>query len=91
MKRARVTVYRTRYCPFCIETERFLTSRDVQFEEVYLDDHPDRRTLTASLLPGHNTVPLILIDERPIGGYRELLELDATGGLRELLAADQPS
>ncbi len=91
MTKARVTVYRTRYCPFCIETERFLTSRDVQFEEVYLDDHPDRRTLTASLLPGHTTVPLILIDERPIGGYRELLELDATGELKELLAADQAS
>ena len=91
MKRARVTVYRTRYCPFCIETERFLTSRDVQFEEVDLDDHPDRHTLTASLLPGHTTVPLILIDDRPIGGYRELIELDATGELKELLAADQPS
>ena len=33
------------------------------------------------------TVPQILIDGRPIGGYTELWRLDREGGLDELLAA----
>ncbi len=85
--RAQVKVYRTRYCPFCVAAERFLQSRDIDFEEVYLDDHPDRHSFTESLMPGHGTVPLILIDDHPIGGYRELLDLDGSGELKKLLTA----
>jgi len=33
------------------------------------------------------TVPQILIDDRPIGGYTELWRLDRDGRLDELLAA----
>lgn len=85
---APVLVYRTRYCPFCVAAERFLRSHDIEFEEVSLDDHPDRRGFTASIMPGHATVPLILIGDRPIGGYRELLDLDATGELDKLLTSE---
>ena len=38
-------------------------------------------------LTGGWTVPQILIDDRPIGGYTELVRLDRDGRLDELLAA----
>lgn len=85
-----VLVYRTRYCPFCVAAERFLKSRGIEFEETFLDDHADRRGLTSSIMPGHGTVPLILIHGEPIGGYRELLDLDASGELKRRLE-NQPS
>ena len=82
---APITVYRTRYCPFCVETERFLTKAGVAFEEIFLDDHQDRQSFTDSIMPGHGTVPLILIGDEPIGGYRELLDLHASGELQRRL------
>ena len=88
---APITVYRTRYCPFCVETERFLTKAGIQFEEIFLDDHPDRRGFTASIMPGHGTVPLIVMGDEPLGGYRELLDLHGSGELARRLASRQGS
>jgi len=76
-----ILVYRTRSCPFCVAAEQLLRSRGAVFEEVFLDDHPDRRAATAAILPGHYTVPLVVIDGEPLGGFTELQKLDAQGGL----------
>lgn len=76
-----VQVYLTSSCPFCIAARELLEARGIDFEPIVLDNHPDRRALTASILPGHRTVPLIVIDGDPIGGYQELLALDRSGEL----------
>jgi glutaredoxin 3 len=39
-------------------------------------------------MTGRRTVPQIYINERHIGGFDDLLELDAAGGLVPLLAND---
>ena len=80
-----VTVYRTRMCPFCIAAAQFLTDRGVTMNEIYLDDHADRRSVTRAILPGHDTVPLVVIDDQPIGGFDALRALDASGELERLL------
>ena len=51
--------------------------------------HRDAAGLPAKLveLTGGYTVPQIVIGEKPIGGFRELRALDASGELAELLAA----
>ena len=54
-------------------------------QEINLDDDPHfRRTLNE--LTGGWTVPQIVIDERPIGGYTELWRLDKSGALETLTA-----
>lgn len=85
MDQPRVTVYRTASCPFCIEAVRLLRSLGVEPEEVPLDDHPDRRVATEAILPGHRTVPLIVVGDRPVGGYQDLRELLDDGGVEALL------
>jgi glutaredoxin 3 len=50
-----------------------------------MDDDPAFRAKLHDLT-GHWTVPQIFIDERPIGGYTELLQLDRTGQLEQLAA-----
>ncbi len=82
---AKVTVYRTRYCPFCVAADRMLRKLGIDFEEVALDDHADRQGFTASILPGHYTVPLIVIDDAPIGGYQELMALESEGRLEPMI------
>ena len=78
---AKITMYRTRGCPFCIAAEDLLEARGLVFDQVYLDDHPDRSAFTAAILPGHGTVPLIVLDDDPLGGFDRLRELDAQGEL----------
>ncbi|MCA8957307.1 MAG: glutaredoxin 3 [Planctomycetes bacterium] len=82
----KVTVYRTAYCPFCIQAVRFLRELGVEFEEVSLDDHPDRRAFTSSILPGHTTVPLVVVGDRPLGGLDDLHALHRRGALLSALS-----
>ena len=85
---AKVTVYRTRFCPFCVAAARLLDTLGVVYEEVSVDGHADRRSLTSGILAGHTTVPLIVIGEEPIGGYEELVQLESSGRLEELLGTE---
>jgi glutaredoxin 3 len=83
---ARVRVYSTRWCGYCVRAKALLESRGIEYEEVSLDDDPAFRQKLFDLTGGW-TVPQILIDDRPIGGYTELWRLDREGGLAERLAA----
>jgi glutaredoxin 3 len=81
-----VRMYTTRWCGYCVRAKALLDGKGVDYEEVSLDDDPAfRRHLHE--LTGNWTVPQILIDGEPIGGYTELWKLDRTGRLDERLAA----
>src|ERR671935_2232659 len=81
---ARVQMYTTRWCGYCVRAKALLQSRGIPFEQISLDDDPQFRQKLLDLTGGW-TVPQILIDGRPIGGYTELWELDRDGRLDELL------
>ena len=82
---AKITMYTTRWCGYCVRAKALLDSRGLPYEEVNLDDDPQfRRKLNE--LTGGWTVPPIVIDEQPIGGYTELWRLDKSGALDELAA-----
>jgi glutaredoxin 3 len=82
---ARIQMYTTRWCGYCVRAKALLESRGIPFEEIALDDDPAFRQ-TVHDLTGRWTVPQILIDGEPIGGYVELWRLDQTGGLEPLAA-----
>ena len=83
---ARVQVYSTRWCGYCVRAKALLDSREIEYEEISLDDDPAFRQKLFDLTGGW-TVPQILIDGQPIGGYTELWRLDREGGLAERVAA----
>ena len=62
-----------------------LEQRGLEFEEVRVDTDPQFRTKLEELTGGW-TVPQIVIDGRPIGGYTELWQLDRAGELEALAA-----
>jgi glutaredoxin 3 len=62
-----------------------LDSRGLPYEEVNVDDDPHFRS-TLHELTGGWTVPQIVIDDEPIGGYTELWRLDKSGALDALAA-----
>ena len=86
MAEVRVKVYSTRWCGYCTRAKMLLKSRGVAFEEVLLDESPTFRQ-TIYELSGRTTIPLITIDDEPIGGFTELHQLDKSGQLRDRLAA----
>ena len=85
---ASITVYRTTTCPFCVAAAQALDDLGAVYEEVSPDNHPDRRSVTNEILPGHMTVPLIVVDGSPIGGYQELMGLQSQGKLQPMLFGD---
>ena len=83
---AKIHVYSTRWCGYCVRAKALLESRGIEYEEISLDDDPAFRQKLFDLTGG-STVPQILIDGRPIGGYTELWRLDRDGRLDDELAA----
>jgi glutaredoxin 3 len=83
---ARIRVYSTRWCGYCVRAKALLESRGIEYEEISLDNDPAFRRKLFDLTGGW-TVPQILIDGRPIGGYTELWRLDRDGRLDDELAA----
>ena len=82
---SRVRIYSTAWCGYCVRAKALLDGKGIPYDEVTLDDPDFRRRLFE--LTGGWTVPQILIDGAPIGGYTELWRLDKTGVLDEKLAA----
>jgi glutaredoxin 3 len=77
---SRIQIYTTRWCGYCVRAKALLDGKGIAYEEITLDDDPAfRRNLQE--LTGGWTVPQILIDGTPIGGYTELWRLDKSGQL----------
>ena len=83
---ARIQIYTTRWCGYCSRAKSLLDGKGIDYEEIALDDDPKFRQRVFDLTGGW-TVPQVLIDGRPIGGYTELWRLDRSGALDETLAA----
>jgi glutaredoxin 3 len=80
----KVTVYTTDPCGFCRQAKSLLESRGVDYEEVSLTKDPDGRARLVQRT-GQMTFPQIIVGDRVIGGFRELLEADRDGTLVDLL------
>jgi glutaredoxin 3 len=84
---AKVLMYSTGVCPFCLQAERLLRAKGVaEIEKIRVDLDPPRRDEMVQRT-GRRTVPQIYVGERHVGGYDDLAALDRAGGLDPLLAA----
>jgi glutaredoxin 3 len=82
---ASIQLYTTAWCGHCVRAKMLLEQRGLPFEEIRVDDDPAFREHLEDLTGGW-TVPQIVIDGEPIGGFAELSALDRAGGLAELAA-----
>jgi glutaredoxin 3 len=81
-----VTLYTTDPCGFCRQAKALLKARGIDYREVNLAKDPAGRADLVALT-GQMTFPQIVVGERSIGGFRELLEADRDGTLPDLLVA----
>jgi glutaredoxin 3 len=75
-----ITIYTTRWCGYCVRAKALLDSKGLPYEEINLDGDPHFRQTLIDLTGGW-TVPQILLDGRPVGGYAELWALERSGAL----------
>ena len=73
-------MYTKSYCSYCYAAKNLLAKRGLDYEEISLSANAREEKTMRDLTGGH-TVPQILIDGVPIGGYTELVELDMDGKL----------
>jgi glutaredoxin 3 len=84
---AKVTMYSTAVCPYCIRAEKLLAAKGVtEIEKIRVDLDPGRRDEMMQK-SGRRTVPQIWIGERHVGGFDDLAALDHAGELDPLLAS----
>jgi glutaredoxin 3 len=81
---ARIEVYTTQFCPYCVRAKRLLQERGLAYEEFDVGDDDRLRDEVIERSGGRRTVPQIFIAGRAIGGYDELAALDASGDLATL-------
>jgi glutaredoxin 3 len=83
---AKVEVYTTTHCSFCVRAKALLRGKGVAFEEIDVTHDADLREKMVEMAGGRRTVPEVFINGRIIGGYDELRAIDASGELDRLLA-----
>jgi len=80
----KVQIYTSNYCPYCIRAKQLLDSKGVEYDEVNLDKNPEKKLETMQMF-NWRTVPIILIGDELIGGYDQLVSLERSKKLDELL------
>ena len=61
---------------------------NIDYDEVRIDGDSDAMKQFVEVTNGAHTVPQIMIDGKPIGGFTELTELHMDGELDELMQSD---
>ena len=82
-----VTIYTKDYCGYCAQAKTLLQAKSVAFTEIDVTHDPD---LEAEMMErsGRRTVPQIFVGGEHVGGFDDLVALDASGQLDPLLAHD---
>jgi len=82
---AKILIYEKKTCPYCRKAKEFFTQKKIEFEAI---DVEQNRPVVEELMKTHNwdTVPMIFIDGKMIGGFSDLMELEKKGLLKKLLS-----
>ena len=82
---AKIVIYTTQFCPYCVQAKRLLNKKGVAFEEIDVSQDPDLRRTMVQEAGGRLTVPQIFVDGRHVGDCDDIYALDRAGKLDELL------
>lgn len=80
----KIVIYTTASCPYCANAKQLLTKKGLKFTEIGIDVDTKKRDEMIKLT-NQRTVPQIFINDKPIGGFDALAELNASGKLDDLL------
>ena len=80
-----VTVYMGPMCAYCDAAKRLLNKKNIPFKEINIALEEDKMSEMLEKSNGMKTIPQIFIENKNIGGYEELRDLENKGELDKLL------
>jgi glutaredoxin 3 len=83
---AKITLYSTDPCSFCVRAKELLKLRKLEFEEINLAKDPAGRAQLVERT-GMLSFPQIVIGGVVLGGFQQLVQADQNGKLAELAHA----
>ncbi len=81
---AEVIIYSKKVCPYCIRAKALLDNKGVAYTEIMVDADPEQLQIMLDLTQ-RRTVPQIIINGRPIGGFDDMYALEKRGELDAVL------
>jgi glutaredoxin 3 len=82
-----VTIYTTECCSYCVRAKEYLQRKGVGFAEIDVTGDAAARADLIERSNGRRTVPQIFVGDVHVGGYTDLVALDAAGKFQPLLGA----
>ena len=82
---AKVIIYSTQVCPFCVRAKMLLKNLGQSYEEIDVGRDAELRDEMIEKAGGRRTVPQIFIDDKHIGGFDDMKDLHDKGELEPLL------
>lgn len=82
---AKVIVYSSAHCPYCVMAKQLLERKGVDYKEIRVDLDPSKREEMMKKSQ-QRTVPQIFINNKAVGGYTDLVAIDRAKQLDGLLA-----
>ena len=80
-----IIIYSSNNCGYCELAKSLLDSLNYQYQEINIQEIPDKRDEMLRKSNGRRTVPQIFINDLHVGGYDELNRLHLNGELTELI------
>ncbi len=75
-----ISIYTTSWCQPCKLAKRLLDEKGFEYKEIDIEEKGMTREDLFNITGGR-TVPQIIINESPIGGFDDLMRLNQTGKL----------
>ena len=82
----KVLIYTGPMCNFCSAAKHLLNKKKISYKEIDIGLDEKKREEMLKKSNGAKTIPQIFIEEKHIGGYIELKDLENKGELDSLLA-----
>lgn len=85
MAAPKIEIYTKWGCPYCVAAKALLDGKGVGYTEHDITMGGPKRDEMRQRVPGAMTVPQVLIDGEPYGGFDDISALDRGGKLDPLL------
>jgi len=81
----KIIIYSSNNCGYCELAKNLLDSLSYQYQEINIQEIPNKRDEMLRKSNGKRTVPQIFISDVHVGGYEELNRLHLKGELTDLI------
>ena len=81
---AKVVIYSTQFCPYCVRAKSLLDRKGVTYVDIRVDIERERYSEMIELA-GRSSVPQIFINDNHVGGCDDLYALERQGVLDQKL------